>query len=86
MRIEILNPKALQLIKGMQALNRIKISKMPAAKLKAHNQKTKLKEPVENEELMWRALSSGNFLKRYSENEPEYSGADIKEPNPVYKT
>lgn len=36
LKIEILNPKALQLIKGMQDLNLIKISDEPVSKLKAY--------------------------------------------------
>ena len=35
LKIEILNPKALKLIKGMQDLNLIKVSDAPATKLKA---------------------------------------------------
>lgn len=38
-KIEILNPKALQLIKGMQDLNLIKISNEPVSKLKAYLKK-----------------------------------------------
>jgi hypothetical protein len=39
LKIEILNPKALQLIKGMQDLNLIKVSDEPASKLKAYLKK-----------------------------------------------
>lgn len=39
MRIEILNQKALQLIKGMQELNLIKVSEEPASKIKAYLKK-----------------------------------------------
>ena len=74
MRIEILNPKALQLIEGMQNLNLIKITEEP-----------KTRSVPENEEALWRDLSTRNFLKGYAENEPEYTEADIKEPNPEYK-
>ena len=35
LKIEILNPKALKLIKGMQDLNLIKVSDVPATKFKA---------------------------------------------------
>lgn len=35
LKIEILNPKALKLIKGMQDLNLIKVSKDPAANFNA---------------------------------------------------
>ena len=35
LKIEILNPKALKLIKGMQDLNLIKVSKDPAANFSA---------------------------------------------------
>jgi len=36
LKIEILNPKALQLIKGMQDLKLIKVSDEPVSKLKAY--------------------------------------------------
>ena len=39
LRIEILNPKALQLIKGMQDLKLIKVSDEPISKLKAYLKK-----------------------------------------------
>ena len=39
LRIEILNPKALQLIKGMQDLNLIKVSGEPISKLKSYLKK-----------------------------------------------
>lgn len=39
LRIEILNKKALQLIKGMQDLNLIKVSDEPASKVKAYLKK-----------------------------------------------
>lgn len=35
-KIEILNPKALQLIKGMQDLNLIKVSNEPTSQLKSY--------------------------------------------------
>ena len=38
-KIEILNPKALKLIKGMQELQLIKISEEPASTLKAYLKK-----------------------------------------------
>ncbi len=38
-RIEILNQKALQLIKGMQELNLIKVSEEPASKVKTYLKK-----------------------------------------------
>lgn len=38
-KIEILNPKALQLIEGMQNLKLIKISEEPASKLKSYLKK-----------------------------------------------
>jgi hypothetical protein len=41
LRIEILNPKALQLIKGMQDLKLIKVSDSPASKLTAYLKKTR---------------------------------------------
>ena len=41
LRIEILNPKALQLINGMQDLKLIKVSEAPASKLKAYLKKTR---------------------------------------------
>ena len=39
LKIEILNPKALQLIKGMQELELIKVSDVPISKLKAYLKK-----------------------------------------------
>ena len=39
LKIEILNPKALQLLKGMQDLNLIKISVEPASQLKDYLKK-----------------------------------------------
>lgn len=39
LKIEILNPKALQLLKGMQDLNLIKISDEPASQLKDYLKK-----------------------------------------------
>ncbi len=32
----------------------------------------------------WQLLSSQNFIKEYSIDEPEYTDADLKEPNPEY--
>ena len=40
-KIEILNPKALQLIKGMQDLNLIRVSDEPISKLKSYLKKTR---------------------------------------------
>ncbi len=39
LRIEILNQKAMQLIKGMQELNLIRVSEEPASKVKAYLKK-----------------------------------------------
>ncbi|WP_436416370.1 hypothetical protein [Petrimonas sp.] len=39
LKIEIVNPKALTLIKGMQELNLIKISEEPTSKLKSYLKK-----------------------------------------------
>ena len=39
LKIEILNPKALKLIKGMQDLNLIKVTNEPASSLKAYLKK-----------------------------------------------
>jgi hypothetical protein len=39
LKIEILNPKALQLIKGMQELKLIKVSKEPVSTLKVYLKK-----------------------------------------------
>lgn len=39
LKIEIINPKALKLIKGMQELNLIKVSEEPASKLKLYLKK-----------------------------------------------
>ena len=85
MSIEILNPKALEFIKGMQGLNLIKITKGPVTEPKVRTKKIKLNGNGENEEDMWSSLSEKNFLIGYGENEPEYTESDIKEPNPGYK-
>jgi hypothetical protein len=42
-------------------------------------------ESQEEEQQLWRDFSAQNFLKGYAEKEPDYSIADIKEPNPDYK-
>jgi len=42
-KIEILNPKALQLIKGMQDLKLIKVSDEPVSQLKAYLRKMRKK-------------------------------------------
>ena len=46
LQIEILNPKALQLIKDMQDLNLIKVSDEPASKLKAYLKKMRRNSPT----------------------------------------
>ncbi len=43
LKIEILNPKALQLIKGMQDLNLIKISEGPVSSLRTYLKKMRRK-------------------------------------------
>ncbi len=43
LKIEILNPKALQLIKGMQDLNLIKVTSEPASTLKIYLKKMRSK-------------------------------------------
>jgi hypothetical protein len=43
LKIEILNPKALQLIQGMQDLKLIKVSQEPSSKLKEYLKKTRRK-------------------------------------------
>lgn len=40
---------------------------------------------VEDEKKGWQDFSNQNFLKGYGESEPEYTIADVKEPNPEYK-
>jgi DNA-binding HxlR family transcriptional regulator len=45
-KIEILNPKAFQLIKGMQDLNLIKVSEEPESKLKSYLKKTRKKSSL----------------------------------------
>jgi hypothetical protein len=42
-KIEILNPKALKLIKGMQELNLIRVTKEPNSKLKSYLKKMRQK-------------------------------------------
>ena len=41
LKIEILNPKALKLIRGMQELNLIKVEKEPKSALRAYLEKTR---------------------------------------------
>ena len=41
-------------------------------------------ETSEHEEGMWKDFSAQNFLKGYGADEPDYSIADIKEPNVAY--
>ncbi|MEO8769116.1 MAG: hypothetical protein ABI402_03495 [Ferruginibacter sp.] len=43
LKIEILNPKALKLIKGMQELNLIKVSEEPATRLSLYLKKMRRK-------------------------------------------
>lgn len=43
LKIEIINPKALQLIKGMQDLNLIKVTNEPVSALKAYLKKMRSK-------------------------------------------
>lgn len=43
LKIEILNPKALQLLKGMQDLKLIKVTDEPVSKLKAYLKKMRKK-------------------------------------------
>ena len=38
-----------------------------------------------SEEKEWKNLSATNFLRGYDKEEPEYTLADIKEPNPHYQ-
>ncbi|WP_301921106.1 hypothetical protein [Ferruginibacter sp.] len=45
LKIEILNPKALKLIKGMQELNLIKVSEEPASRLKIYLKKMRRNSP-----------------------------------------
>jgi hypothetical protein len=37
------------------------------------------------EEKGWKELSAANFIKGYSQDEPDYTEADIKEPNEEYR-
>jgi len=46
--------------------------------------KSAQKENTENEDIEWRNLSANNFLKGYSDDEPEYTEADITDPNQEY--
>jgi hypothetical protein len=45
-KIEILNPKAFQLIKGMQDLNLIKVSEEPESQLKSYLKKMRKKSSL----------------------------------------
>ncbi|MCW3121904.1 MAG: hypothetical protein JWQ38_1396 [Flavipsychrobacter sp.] len=79
--IEILNPKALQLIMELQKLNLIRITK---GLVKQGNSASVVTE-AENDEQAWKDIAAKNFLKGYSDDEPDYTLNDIKEPNPEYK-
>ena len=46
LKIEILNPKALKLIKGMQDLNLIKVTQDPETKFKAYLKKMRQNSPT----------------------------------------
>lgn len=46
---------------------------------------TTLSEPDALETKLWQSFSETNFLKGYDTHEPEYTQAEIKEPNPEYK-
>lgn len=72
-RIALTNDEAI--ISKMEAA--LKIKTKPIFKTKRNNQK--------DEEALWKNFSSENFIKGYGEDEPEYTDADIKEPNPEYK-
>ena len=48
-------------------------------------EKTAIDGADTDEENLWNELSLGNFFKRYGDNEPDYTEADIKELNPKYK-
>jgi len=45
-KIEILNPKALKLIKGMQELNLIKVTEVPSSRLKSYLKKMRNKSSI----------------------------------------
>ncbi len=42
-------------------------------------------ELADDDELFWKELSTQTFVKGYDVDEPEYTEADIKEPNSEYK-
>ncbi len=66
----------IQLIKSLPETQQEKIVKTVSKKKKAARAKN---------EQAWRDSSARNFLKGYGTNEPDYTKADIKEPNPEYK-
>ncbi len=45
---------------------------------------TVIPEPTA-EQIAWLRLSAGGLSAAYSANEPDYSSAALKEPNPVYE-
>jgi hypothetical protein len=67
----------IQLIQSLPESQQRKIEKMISKKKRT---RTKDKEAK-----AWRDASARNFLKGYGDNEPDYTRADIKEPNPEYK-
>lgn len=78
-KIEILNPKALKLIKGMQDLDLIKISEKPAFKLK--DQQAKSKENRFNLKL------KGAYLRKDWEQQIKsaIAAGDLPDDNPLGK-
>ena len=40
----------------------------------------------DNERKIWSDISKKGLSRAYSDDEPEYTMADVKEPNPLYKT
>ncbi len=68
----------IQLIQSLPETQQKKIVKTISKKKKTARAKNE-------EEKLWRDTSARNFLKGYGDNEPDYTKADVKEPNPEYK-
>jgi hypothetical protein len=68
LKIEILNPKALQLIKGMQNLNLIRVSDEPVSALKAYLKKMRRNADIAPSMDEITKIVEGVRAKRYGKN------------------
>ena len=78
-KIEILNPKALQLIKGMQDLDLIRISEKPVSKLKD--------QQVKSKEISFNSKLEGKYLRKHWERQLKnaIAAGDFPDDSPLEK-